>query len=624
MGGQSPITGATLSIYTFGTGGYGLSGSQIATTTTDNSGNFYFNNFTCPQSNTPVYMLSVGGNTGGGINSSAVLGVTLGPCGSITGPITINEVTTAAMAFTLAHYFNEINANYTAGGDFFGGPSTTSNGVINYSQGILNATTITIPHIVNVQIGAANSNVNASPGSVVEAAKIYTIANILAACVNTTGPTSNTETTTVCGQLFGYTMDYGNVRPYDTLQAAVQMALYPAAHVKSLYNLIPPIGFAFGNYLTTAPQDFSIGVSYTTANASLAVPTNAISTLDIDASGNVWFPSNGAGQVGVVEFEPVGSTGFLGPYNNTGMVKPTQVAIDNAGVAWVNDYGSSVLSGYQVSTPTNSSSFSLAGTTTTAITINDDNSVVVGLLNASTPMLGSLNTARSSYAALPNSTLNYAAVSVAGDAVGGDSVTTTNTSAGNGMSVYYDGPTSSNHAVRVATDGGLAGQTIFQGTDFVALNTGLTSISDDLCVYTVQACFPIYPQSQRPTNLVIDGESSLWTSAGSAAALVEIPQYSTYANGGTSYLDTNYHPARVEANEFFHGSGNGGTMVLPAGIAVDVAGNVWVANAGCTTTGCTPTQFVLSEVIGAAAPTITPIAYQITQSSTTTGTQPNY
>jgi len=624
MGGQAPITGAQMNIYAFGTGGYGLSGTELATTTTDNSGNFSFNNFTCPQNNTPLYMLSIGGNTGGGNNPAAVLGITLGPCGSLNGTVTINEVTTAAMAFTLAHYFNEIDNGYTAGADYFGGPSSTTGGTTTYSQGILNATTITIPHIVNTEIGAANSNVNASPGSVVEAAKINTIANILAACVTTTGPTSNTETTTVCGQLFGYTMDYSNVRPFDTLQAAVQMALYPAAHVKNLYNLIPPIGFSFSNYLLSVPQDFSIGISYTTANASLAIPTDSLSTLDIDANGNVWFPSNGTGQVGLVEFYPEGSTGFNGPYNSSGLVNPTQVAIDNANFAWVNDRGSDGVAGYNVNTPATTMSFTLAGTTSTAVTINDDNSVVVGLLNGSSPMLSSVNTARTTYAALPNSALDFAAVTVAGDSVGGDSVSTTNTGAGYGMSLFYDGPSSSQHAVKVGSDGGLAGQTIFQGTDFVALNTGINSASDDLCVFSVQKCFPIYPLAQKPTNMVIDGTSSLWASAGSAQSLLQIPQYSTYAPGGTSYVDTNFNPGRVETNELFHGTSNGGTMVLPGAIAIDVAGNIWIANAGCTTTGCTPTQFVLSEVIGAAAPTITPVAYQITQASTTTGTLPPY
>lgn len=624
MGGQSPITGATLTIYTFGTGGYGLAGNAIATTTTDNSGDFNFSTFTCPQANTPVYMLGVGGNTGGGINPAAVLGVTLGPCGSITGPININEVTTAAMAFALAHYFNAINGNYTEGADYFGGPSSTSGGTITYSQGIVNATTITIPQIVNTQVGSANSNVNGDPGSIVESAKIYTIANIIAACINTTGPTNFTETTTVCGQLFGYTMDFANVRPYDTMQAAVQMALNPTAHVKSLYNLIPPIGFAFSGGLSSVPQDFSIGVSYTTSAASLAVPTDAISTIDIDTAGNVWFPSNGPGQVGVARFFSAGSSGFNGPYNSTSMVNPTQVAIDNDAVVWVNDRGSSVLSGYSANIPPSATHVSLPGTTSTALSLNDDDSVVVGILNGSSPMLASLNTARTTYAALPNSALNFAAVSVAGDAVGGDSVTTTNTSAGFGATFYYYGPSSHNNTFQVATDGGLAGQTIFQGADIVGLNTNVNAAQDELCVFSIQSCFGIYPQTQKPTNLVIDGESSLWASAPAGPGVLQIPQYSTFAPGGTSYLDTNFHPARAEANELFHGTGNGGTMVLPAAIAVDVAGNVWVSNAGCTTTGCTPTQFVLSEVVGAAAPTITPLVNQIITNSTLTGTEPVY
>jgi hypothetical protein len=403
------------------------------------------------------------------------------------------------------------------------------------------------------------------------------------------------------------------------------MALYPAAHVKSLYNLIPPIGFAFGGYLTSVPQDFSIGVSYTTSTASLAVPTDAVTTLDIDSIGNVWFPSNGPGQVGLMHFYSQGSTGFLGPYNTTSMVNPTQVAIDNAGYAWLNDTASPAVSAYLTGNPATTDKFTGSPTQTfTALTINDDNSVILSSLVSGVPSLTQINTARSTFLPLPNSTLNYPVVSLAGDAVGGDAVTTTNTSSGYGTTLYYYGPSSSNHAVTVGSDAGLAGQTIFEGTDFVALSTGQTSASDDLCVFSIQSCYPIYPQLQRPTNVVIDGVSSLWASAGTAAAILQIPQYSTYAPGGTSYLDTNYSPARAEANELFHGSGNGGTMVNPAAIGVDFAGNVWVANAGCTTTGCTPSQFVLSEVVGAAAPTITPVAYQITQGTTTTGTLPTY
>ncbi len=72
----------------------------------------------------------------------------------------------------------------------------------------------------------------------VEWQKINTMANILAACVNTNGSTSTTETTTTCGKLFNDTKNGAAVRPSDTLQAAVQMALHPASNVSTLYNLI--------------------------------------------------------------------------------------------------------------------------------------------------------------------------------------------------------------------------------------------------------------------------------------------------------------------------------------------------------------------------------------------------
>ncbi len=72
----------------------------------------------------------------------------------------------------------------------------------------------TIPSIVSNAVGAPNQN---HTGYVVEAAKINTIANILANCVNTTGATSTTETTTPCGRLFNLTANGATPRPSDTL-----------------------------------------------------------------------------------------------------------------------------------------------------------------------------------------------------------------------------------------------------------------------------------------------------------------------------------------------------------------------------------------------------------------------
>ena len=62
---------------------------------------------------------------------------------------------------------------------------------------------------------------------------------------------------------------------------------------------------------------------------------------------------------------------------------------------------------------------------------------------------------------------------------------------------------------------------------------------------------------------------------------------------------------------------------MPYGIGVDATGNVWMSNAGCNVTGCTPGNFTLTEIVGAAAPTITPVSAQIT-SGNLVGTPPTH
>jgi hypothetical protein len=54
-------------------------------------------------------------------------------------------------------------------------------------------------------------------------------------------------------------------------------------------------------------------------------------------------------------------------------------------------------------------------------------------------------------------------------------------------------------------------------------------------------------------------------------------------------------------------------MTIPYGVAIDQAGNVWTSNASCPANGlaCSATSFTLSELVGAAAPTITPLSMQL-------------
>ncbi len=300
MGGQQPVAGATISVIAMGTSGYGSTGTVLASTITDSGGNFSFRPgaYACPQSDTPVYLLGIGGDSGGGNNPSAVLGAGLGTCANGKNSFVImNEVTTVGLAFALAQFFSPTLGGGNAENDWFGGPSTTSGGTVEYSKGLVMGNSVTIPTIVFNAIGAANQTVTNASGTTytVEWQKINTMANILVACVNSSGSTSTSETRTVCGKLFRYTRVSATSRPSDTLQAAVQMALFPTVEINNLYNLITSTP-VFSPFLSNPPNDWTIGVGYTTAALGLAVDTGTISTLDIDASGRVWFPSNAAGR----------------------------------------------------------------------------------------------------------------------------------------------------------------------------------------------------------------------------------------------------------------------------------------------------------------------------------------
>jgi hypothetical protein len=103
-----------------------------------------------------------------------------------------------------------------------------------------------------------------------------------------------------------------------------------------------------------------------------------------------------------------------------------------------------------------------------------------------------------------------------------------------------------------------------------------------------------------PEDIATDGHGQEWVANSGNASV-------TTFNG----VDIDY--AETSGLFYLHGPADGNTITTPYGIAIDGSGNVWVSNAGCVTTSatlCTPGAFVLSELIGAAGPTITPLVNQ--------------
>jgi hypothetical protein len=220
-GGQQPITGAAVTLWAAGTTGtYGTAATSIATTTTDSNGNFSFNNGNVSPCTTGqyLYITSVGGNPGAGVNQYAALMAALpAPCSASTANtyVVVNEVTTVASVTALQQFMG-----ITPGGSpawTIGTPSANTSGLANaFTQ---------VGNLVNIGTGtSAVSTATNTIGGVTytttitpDTNKIYTLADVLAACINTNG-------SSICTSLFADATPSGSAAPTDSIQVAYYLA----------------------------------------------------------------------------------------------------------------------------------------------------------------------------------------------------------------------------------------------------------------------------------------------------------------------------------------------------------------------------------------------------------------
>ena len=618
-GGQQPVASSTVKVWQVGTSGYGAGATVLATTTSSSTGVFAFTagQYTCPHANTPVYITSQGGNSGAGTNLNLMLAAGLGPCSAAQSEtVSVNEVTTAATAFALAQFFTTTLGS--ASTDLIGGTAAGS-GV--YSKGLTMANTYTIPTLVNLGTGAVNANTSLMT---IESAKIYSIANTLAACVNSSGQTSNTDVTTACGVLFHNTLPPGaTTRPYDTLQAAVQMALYPYQNVANLYNngvaASPFVGLA------TVPNDWTVGVSYTTSTMGLGIDGTATSrtsaSMDIDAGGRVWFPSSKTGAAGVGYFDPT-SNSFNGPYAGTRLTHPQYLAIDQTGTVWATDLSSDNLAGVNSTSPGSVTSLTLSTASSLGpLTVDYDNTIDFSYTLASNSSLQivTVNAARTS---MVNNGYGFFHNPTGLAVSGGELFAATS---GSNTACYQEGMevtgVTSAGASSVVTQTA-AGDCYSGGATLVnQTNDWLTmaATANEYCTIDTQDCLSPSVPLNAPEGVATDGNDDEWMANSGNASVSTMHGYASSPSYAVS-----------SPIAYLHDSTHGSTMTTPYAIQVDGSGHVWVLNASCVTTSgtaCTPTSTVLSELIGAAGPTIMPISLQQSTSNGGTfnqGTRPTY
>ena len=274
-GGQQPVAGSVIHLYSAGTGGNGTAARdmlQVAATvngvpatvdyvTTDSTGSFNITgDYRCNASGDQVYITASGGNPGqsGTVNNTALVMVAaLGSCVNVPNisNIYIDEVTTAAAAWALAPFMSSA-ANVA---------SSSTN-----TTGIANA-------FADAQLLANSTNgqptVLASTQTV-ETGKLYALANVIAGCINSDG-------TTACAPLFSAVKPVGTTPPSDTLAAALQIVKNPGYNANGVYGVIatqPP----YPSLLPQSPTDWTM--SMTVSGGGIYNPTE----LGVDPQGEVW------------------------------------------------------------------------------------------------------------------------------------------------------------------------------------------------------------------------------------------------------------------------------------------------------------------------------------------------
>lgn len=335
FGGQQPIVGASVTLWAAGTSAsYGTGATSIATSVTDANGSFSFNSAGVSPCTTGqlLYITSVGGDPGGGVNSYAALMAALPtPCGSSTANtfVNINEITTVASVTALQQFMSIAPGGSPAW--VIGAPALNVVGLTNAFVQVGNLASISTGSSSPITAASTINSVTYTTTITPDSTKINTLANILAACINTNGNST-------CTSLFADATPGTSIAPTDTIQAMYYLATnaggvglpaHGASQGEPYYlcstyiSATPPFqpSGACSNTSTTYPTDWAIGVGWSTSNGSATVGTANTYGLAIDGNGNIWTAysvvsgstTNAANitefnQAGQVQFTPVTST----------------------------------------------------------------------------------------------------------------------------------------------------------------------------------------------------------------------------------------------------------------------------------------------------------------------------
>ena len=590
-GGENPIVGAKVYLYAANTSGFGSASVSLLDSpgyvTTDSNGSFSItSDYTCPAASSQVYIYAVGGNPGlaqGTNNLSAGMLAGLGSCGSLKSStaVIVNEVSTIATAYAIAGY--AVDATHVSSS----GSTLALTGIANAFAAIPNLEQVTTAAGVTSYLGVANATTPAGNGTVPQA-EINTLANILAACTNSTGTVTGPTNATPCYTLFTNAMSGGTTgtQPTDTATAAINIAHNPGATtIGSLQSANPPF-----QPVTSQLVDFTISIDYNGGGlnwpyamavdesgnvwvtnysgnnvsefSAIGVPLSGSSgysgggllfanAIAIDSSGNAWVPSSASGQVArITEFNPSGEvlSGASG-YTGSSIIAPSSIAFDASGNAWVanNNFLNNISEFNSAGTPISGTTGYRGGGLDEPVAVAIDTSGDAWIANGY------------SYGGLTEFSPNGTVLSCTGTC-----------------------PVISDDASGIAIDA---------SGDVWVLNIGYSSVSE-VSSAGVRISQPMGYQNAGlyiPRGIAIDGAGNVWVAN-------EGPIDSLCLGGNPCGSLSEYSSSGlpITLGRGYLGAGQTGLFY---GMSIDGSGNVWVSsNAG-----------YIVEYVGAAAPVVTPI-----------------
>ncbi len=267
--GGGPIAKATVTLWAAGPG----APQKLAETQTKDDGSFDLESAGKKDDAGVLYLIAKSGEpkVGGdkGLNPAITLMATLGT----TPPtrVTINELTTVASAWTGAQFLNGIALSGNALG--------------------LRIAAGNVPNLVDLETGGLGPVIQDSLNSSQTAtlATFNTLANLLTGCITRVHGDA-------CNKFFAVATPPGGVAPTDTLTAAQNIARNPSNQAQQLFALLDafypiPAGehwraVPFIPYLSFAPSAWVLSLVY--AGGGL----NLLGGIAIDGEGNMWADDN--------------------------------------------------------------------------------------------------------------------------------------------------------------------------------------------------------------------------------------------------------------------------------------------------------------------------------------------